>query len=93
MLLLKIPKLKTSSAILLLTLSVSGCGAGSVIDKLKDANRKRPGPVAVDYNAIFCATSKPRRPTSAEFAVMSPERILEDVKHNERGEKYCGWKP
>ncbi len=40
----------------------------------------------------FCAIESPRRPSPAEIATMSDRAIENDLAHNLKGQKLCGWK-
>jgi len=40
----------------------------------------------------FCALNKPQRPSAAEIAAMSDERVREVLALNETGQRLCGWR-
>jgi len=41
----------------------------------------------------FCDTARPFRPSAQAAAAMSDREKADVVKHNEHGERQCGWTP
>lgn len=41
----------------------------------------------------FCDISKPIRPSEAEIAALSDERVQDILEHNTKGQRLCGWRP
>lgn len=41
----------------------------------------------------FCDAAQPFRPTAHAVAAMSDREKADIIKHNEHGERECGWKP
>lgn len=41
----------------------------------------------------WCLLNRPQRPSAAEIAAMSDERVAEVLGHNRYGAKRCGWRP
>ena len=39
----------------------------------------------------FCDVAKPQRPSRAVYEAMTGREKADLVKHNEHGEKQCGW--
>ncbi len=46
----------------------------------------------VTSGGSFCAIESPRRPSQSEIATMSDRAIENDLAHNLKGQKLCGWK-
>jgi hypothetical protein len=41
----------------------------------------------------FCDVSEPHRHSAEAQAAMTDKELATETKHNEYGEKRCGWKP
>lgn len=41
----------------------------------------------------FCDINRPQRPSAAEIAAMSDERVREVLALNLKGQKLCNWQP
>jgi hypothetical protein len=41
----------------------------------------------------FCDIAEPRRPSEKTLAVMSDAEVKDDLAHNRKGQRLCGWKP
>lgn len=39
----------------------------------------------------WCLTNAPQRPSAAEIAVMTTERVKAVLSHNRLGQSRCGW--
>jgi|HigsolmetaAR206D_1030411.scaffolds.fasta_scaffold02549_4 hypothetical protein len=41
----------------------------------------------------FCSLAAPHYFSEDTFETMSDEEVAQELKHNEMGERLCGWKP
>lgn len=46
-----------------------------------------------DGAGSWCAVNSPQRPSAAEVAAMSAERVRQVLSFNRLGAKRCGWAP